>query len=140
MEDKVDNNDGNGAMDNNINNDCNGTMGNDDEDRTTDDDVDDNGNGGTDDDIDDDWDGTTGGCHRLGACGGCATKGDARRRPATTGDATTSRQMRCKWEERRQQTRGDRALIGRGCALRGGDRVERMRGGGIDLPTRNGSP
>ncbi len=49
-------------------------------DRTTDDDV----------DIDDDCGGGTDGCHRLDACGGCATKGDARRRHATTGNAQLS--------------------------------------------------
>jgi hypothetical protein len=65
------------------------------------------------------------------------TKGDARWRHATTGDATTSRRMRDKREERRQQTRGDGASIGRGCAFRGrgGGRVERMRGGGINSTT-----
>jgi len=40
------------------------------------------------------------------------TKRDARRRHTTTGNATTSRQTRGKWEERRQWTRGDRALMG----------------------------
>jgi hypothetical protein len=43
-------------------------------------------------------------------------KGDARRRHATTGDATTSRQMRGKREERRQRKKGDGASIGQGCA------------------------
>ena len=71
----------------------------------------------------------------MEACGGCATKGDARRRHTTTGDATTSRRTRDKREERRQQTRGDGASIGRGCAFRGGGRVERMRGGGINTTT-----
>ena len=42
------------------------------------------------------------------------------------------RQTRGKREERRQQTRGNGALIGQGCALRGGGRVERTTGGGID--------
>jgi hypothetical protein len=64
----------------------------------------------------------------MDVCGGCATKGDARRRYATTGDATNSRQTRGKWEERRQQTRG-------GCAFRGRGRVERMRGEGIHAAT-----
>ena len=41
-----------------------------------------------------------------------STKDDARRRHATTGDATTSRRMRGKWEERRQRTKGNGALIG----------------------------
>ncbi len=72
---------------------------------------------------------------RMDACGSCATKGDVRRRHTTTGDATTSRQMRDKREERRQQTRGDGALIGRGCVFRGGGRVESMRGGGINTTT-----
>jgi hypothetical protein len=49
---------------------------------------------------------------RMDACGGCPTKCDARRRHATTGDATTSRQTRGKREERHQWTRGDRASIG----------------------------
>jgi hypothetical protein len=38
-------------------------------------------------------------------------------------------------KEKRQQTRGDGASIGQGCALRGGGRVERMRGGGINATT-----
>jgi hypothetical protein len=71
----------------------------------------------------------------MDACSGCATKGDVRRRHATTGNTTTSRQTRDKREERRQQTRGGGALIGRGCAFRGGGRVERMRGGGINATT-----
>ena len=33
---------------------------------------------------------------RMDVCGGCATKGDARRRHATIGNATTSRQTRGK--------------------------------------------
>ena len=69
---------------------------------------------------------------RMDVCGGCATKGDARQRHATTGNATTSLHTRGKWEERSQQTRGDGALIGQGCVFRGGGRVERMRGGGIN--------
>ena len=71
----------------------------------------------------------------MDACGGCATKGDVRWRHATTGNATTSRRTRGKWEERRQRTRGDGASISRGCALRGGGRVKRMRGGGINVTT-----
>ena len=71
----------------------------------------------------------------MGTCGGCTTKGDARRRQATTGDATTSRQTRDKREERRQQTRGNGASIGQGCAFRVGGRVERMRGRGINTTT-----
>ena len=65
---------------------------------------------------------------RMDSCGGCATKGDARRRHVTTGNVTTSRQTRGKREERFQQTRGDGASIGRGCVFKGGGRVERMRG------------
>ena len=65
----------------------------------------------------------------MDACGSCATKGDARRRHATTGDATTSRRTRDKREERRQQTRGD------GGRNKGGGRVDRMRGGGINTTT-----
>jgi hypothetical protein len=72
---------------------------------------------------------------RMDACGGCSTKCDARWRHATTGDATTSRQTRGKQEERHQRTRCDGASIGRGCAFRGGGRVERMRGGGINATT-----
>ena len=49
---------------------------------------------------------------RMDACGGCATKVDARRRHATTGDATTSRQKIGKREEKRQRTRGNGASIG----------------------------
>ena len=71
----------------------------------------------------------------MDACGGCATKGDTRRRHATAGDATTSLRTRGKWEEMCQQTRGDGASIGQGCAFRGGGRVKRMRGGGINATT-----
>ena len=72
---------------------------------------------------------------RMDACGSCATKGDARRRHATTGNVTTSQRTRGKREERCQWTRGDGALIGQDCTLRGGGRVERMRGGGINTTT-----
>ena len=72
---------------------------------------------------------------RMDVCGGCATKGDARQRHATTGNVTTSRRTRGKWEERCQWTRGDGASIGQGCAFRGGGRVETMRGGGINTTT-----
>ena len=71
----------------------------------------------------------------MDACGACAMKGDARRRHTTSGDVTTSRRTRGKQEERHQWTRGDGASIGRGCAFRGGCRVERMRGGGINATT-----
>jgi hypothetical protein len=71
----------------------------------------------------------------MDVCGGCATKSDARRRHATTGDVTTSQRTRGKREERRQRTKGDGASIGRGCALRGGGRVKRIRGGGINATT-----
>ena len=100
MDDKVDDDDGDGAMDDDVDDDGDGATDDEvddddgdpttDGDRTTDDDVDDDGYGTTDDDIDDDCDGATDGCHRLDACGGCATKGDARRRHATTGDAQLS--------------------------------------------------
>ena len=45
----------------------------------------------------------------MDACGGCATKGDARRRHATTGDATTSRQTRdfCSSGESNGDSNGD---------------------------------
>ena len=69
----------------------------------------------------------------------CATpvqqKGDTRRRHAKTGNATTSWHTRGKWEERHQQTTGNGASIDQGCAFRGGGRVERMRGGGINVTT-----
>ena len=68
----------------------------------------------------------------MDARGGCATKGDARRRrrdkrrrdnqPANIGQR----------EEMRQRTRGGGALISRGC---GGGRVERMIGGGVNMTT-----
>ena len=68
----------------------------------------------------------------MDARGGCATKGDARRRrrdkrrrdnkPANIGQR----------EEMRQRTRGGGALISRGC---GGGRVKRTRGGGVDTTT-----
>ena len=71
----------------------------------------------------------------MDACGACAAKGDARRRHATTGDATTSRHTRGKREERCQRTRGDGASIGQGCAFRGVGRVKRLRGRGINATT-----
>jgi len=71
----------------------------------------------------------------MDACGACATKGDVRRRHATTGDATTSRRTRGKREERRQRTRGGGASIGQGCTFRGVGRVKRMRGRGINMTT-----
>ena len=183
-DDKVNDDDGAGVMDEDIDYDCDGVTGDDDDDdkddamddnatnddarddnidddgdgatddgvddddgtrttdgnHTTDDDVNNDGYSTTDDDIDDNCNGGTDGRHRLDACGGCAPKVEARQRRATTGNTTTSRRTRCKWEERHQRTRGDRALVGQGCTLRGGGRVEKMRGRGIDLPTRNGSP
>jgi hypothetical protein len=72
---------------------------------------------------------------RMDACGGCVTKVDVRQRHTMTGDATTSWRTRGKHEERRQRKRGDGASIGQGCAFRGGGRVERMRGGGINTTT-----
>ena len=71
---------------------------------------------------------------RMDVCGGCATKGDARQRHVTTGNMTTSQRTRGKREERYQQTRGDGASIGQGCAFRGGGRVERMRGASMQQP------
>ncbi len=84
MDDDVDD-DGDGATDDGIDDDHGDPTT--DGDRTADDDVDDNGYGTMDDDIDDDCDGATDGRHRLDACGGCATKCDARWRHTTTGDA-----------------------------------------------------
>jgi hypothetical protein len=72
---------------------------------------------------------------RMDACSGCATKGDVRRRHATTGNVTTSWHTRGKREERHQRTRGDGASIGQGYALRGVGSVVRMRGGGINATT-----
>jgi hypothetical protein len=72
---------------------------------------------------------------KLSQIWGNLSKDDARRRHATTGNATTSRRMRGKHEERRQRTRANGASIGRGCALRGGGSVERMRGRGINVTT-----
>ena len=43
--------------------------------------------------------------------------------------------MRGKREERHQRTRGNGASIGQGCTLRGGGRVERIKGGGINATT-----
>jgi len=71
----------------------------------------------------------------MDACGACAAKGDARRRHATTGDATTSRRTIGKREERHQQTRGNGASIGQGCAFIVVGRVERFRGRGINTTT-----
>ena len=105
----VDNN-GNGVTYDNVD-DGNGNHMMDD-DRTMDDDVNKNGYILTDDNINDNCNGTTNGCHCLDACDGCTMKGEARRRHVTTGNATTSQQTRCKREEKRQRTRGDRALIG----------------------------
>ena len=72
---------------------------------------------------------------RMDACGSCVMRGDARRRHATTGNVTTSQRTRSKQEERCQWTRGNGALIGQGCMLRGRGRVKRMRGGGINATT-----
>jgi hypothetical protein len=66
---------------------------------------------------------------RMDARGGCATKGDARRRRHTKRRRDNKPSNRGKREEMHQRTRGCGALIGRGC---GGGRVERTRGGGVD--------
>ena len=116
-EDATDNNvngDSDGAADDNVDNDDGNRTT--DGDRTMDNDVDDDGYGTTDDNMVGNCGGATDGHHCLDACGGCATKGDARRRHATS-NATTSRQMRCKREESRQWTKGNRASIGQGCAF-----------------------
>ncbi len=94
---KVEDNDGDSAMDDDVDDNADGATDDDvdddngdpttDGDRTTDNNVDDDGYGTTDDDINNDCDGTMVGRHHLDACGGCATKGNARRRHATTGDA-----------------------------------------------------
>ena len=84
MDDDVDD-DGDGATDDDVDDD-NGNPTTD-GDCTADNKVDDDGYGTTDDNINDDCNGATDGRHRLDACGGCATKCDARRRHATTGDA-----------------------------------------------------
>ena len=118
-------------MDDDIDDDCDGVTGDnndDNNDNATDDDINNNGNGATDDYIDDDDGdrsmdddvsdngyGATDGRHRLDACGGCVMKGDARRRHAATDDTTTIQQTRCKWEERRQRTRGRERE--RGCVM-----------------------
>ena len=136
-DDNVDGN-GNSAMDDDVDDDDGDRTT--DLDRTKDDDIDDDGYGARDNDNDNNCNNVTDSCHRLDVFGSCTMKGDARRRHATTGNATTSRLTRCKREERHQRTRGDRALIGQGCGLRGRGKVKRMRGKGIDLPTRNGSP
>jgi hypothetical protein len=120
MDDEVKDNEGDGATDDDIDDNCNGATGDnndnddnddhddassddDDNDDATDDDVNDDGNsatgnevdndgnGTTDDDIINNCNGTMGGRHCLDGWGGCATKGDARWRHATTGNATTSR-------------------------------------------------
>ena len=118
MEDDIDDNcngaTGNGdnddATDNDVNNDGDGAMedyvNDDNGDCTTDYDVNNDGYGATDDSINNDCDGVTDSRHCLDACGGCTTKGDARRRHATTGNATTSQRTRCKQEERHHRTRG----------------------------------
>ena len=120
MDNNVDNN-GDGATDDNVDDDNGNLTLN--SDCTAEDNVDDNGYGRTKDDINDNYNGATDGCHCLDACGSCVTKGDTRRRHVTTSNVTTSWQTRCNWEERRQRTRGNRALMGQGCALRGGGRV-----------------
>jgi len=63
----------------------------------------------------------------MDARGGCATKGDARRRRRNKRRRDNKPANIGQWEEMRQRTRGGGALISRGC---GGGRVERMIGGG----------
>jgi hypothetical protein len=64
--------------------------------------------------------------------GGCATKGDARRRQRDKRQHNNQPANRGKREEMRQRTRGGGALICRGC---GGGRVKRTRDGGVDTAT-----
>ena len=75
-------NDGNGATEDYVDDD--------DGDRMTDDDINNDSYGATDDNINDGCDSAMDGCHCLDACGGCATKVDARQRHVTTGNTTTS--------------------------------------------------
>ena len=69
---------------------------------------------------------------RMDARGGCAMKGDARRRRRYNRQRDNQPANRGKREEMRQRTRGGMALISRGC---GGGRVKRTRGGGVDTTT-----
>jgi hypothetical protein len=127
MDGYVDNDDGNCMTDDDIDNNCNGA---------TDDNIDNEWNGVTDDKVDNDgtarrvvpiiWMREAAAQQKMKQCGG--TQQQAM-------NATSSRQTRGKWEERRQRTRGNRASIGQGCALRGRGRVERTRGGGINVTT-----
>ena len=68
----------------------------------------------------------------MNARGGCATKGDARRRRRDKRRRDNQPANRGKLEEMRQWTRGGGALISRGF---GGGRVERTRGGGVNTTT-----
>ncbi len=65
----------------------------------------------------------------MDARGGCATKGDARRRRRDKRRRDSQPANIGQREEMRQRTRGGGALISRGC---GGGRVERTRGGGVN--------
>jgi len=69
---------------------------------------------------------------KMDARGGCATKGNARRRWRNNMRCHNQPANRGKQEKMRQRTRVGRALIGRGC---GGGRVKRTRGGGVDRTT-----
>ena len=68
----------------------------------------------------------------MDARGGCATKGDARRRQRDKRRRDNQPANIGQREEMRQLTRGGGALISRGC---GGGRVKRTRGGGINTTT-----
>jgi hypothetical protein len=69
----------------------------------------------------------------MDARGGCATKGDARRRRRDKRQRDKQPANICQQKEMRQRTRDSGALISRGC---GGGRVERTRGGGVSTTTR----
>ena len=69
---------------------------------------------------------------RMDVRGGCSMKGNARHTWCDKRQHNHQPANRGKREERCKQTRGGRALIGRGC---GGGRVERTRGEGVDTTT-----
>ncbi len=68
----------------------------------------------------------------MDARGGCATKGDARRRRRDNRRRDNQPANIGQREEMCQRTRGGEAFISRGC---GGGRVERTRGGGVNTTT-----